>query len=197
MVRQQYEELPYPRWVNLGLPVKPVPIQKAVNEINLKLHDNKINEVREPKILIAGCGTGQHAIEVAARYEGAQVLAVDLSLSSLAYAKRKTEELALNNIEYMQTDILNLGQLNKQFDIIESCGVLHHMDNPMAGWKVLTDCLRPGGLMKIALYSEFAREHIVKIRTEIAKLGLGSSDEEMKAFRDMLIRSNKITTNLY
>ena len=45
--------------------------------------------------------------------------------------------------------------------------------------------------MKIALYSEFAREHIVKIRTEIAKLGLGSSDEEMKAFRDMLIRSNQ------
>ena len=53
----------------------------------------------ESQNIDCSCGTGQHAIEVA-RYEGAQVLAVDLSLSSLAYAKRKTKELALNNIEY-------------------------------------------------------------------------------------------------
>ena len=38
-----------------------------------------------------------------------KVLAVDLSLSSLAYAKRKTEEMGIENIEYMQADILNLG----------------------------------------------------------------------------------------
>ena len=63
----------------------------------------------------------------------------------------------------MQADILDLGNLNKQFDIIESVGVLHHMDNPMEGWKVLTDCLKPGGLMMIGLYSELARKHIVKI----------------------------------
>ena len=35
----------------------------------------------------------------------------------------------------MQADILNLRKLNKQFDIIESAGVLHHMDNPIAGWQ--------------------------------------------------------------
>ena len=39
----------------------------------------------------------------------------------------------------MQADILDLAKLNKRFDIIESVGVLHHMENPMAGWKVLTD----------------------------------------------------------
>ena len=49
----------------------------------------------------------------------------------------------------MQTDILDLNKLNKEFDIIESGSVLHHMDNPFAGWKVLTNCLKPGGLMKI------------------------------------------------
>ncbi len=41
-------------------------------------------------VLIAGCGTGQHAIETAQRFSGARVLAIDLSLTSLAYAKRKT-----------------------------------------------------------------------------------------------------------
>jgi SAM-dependent methyltransferase len=91
----------------------------------------------------------------------------------------------------MQADILDLGKLNKQFDIIESAGVLHHMDNPMAGWRILTDCLKPDGLMKIGLYSELARQHIVKIRAEISNVGIGSNYEEMRSFRDTIMRSEK------
>jgi 2-polyprenyl-3-methyl-5-hydroxy-6-metoxy-1,4-benzoquinol methylase len=73
----------------------------------------------------------------------------------------------------MQADILDLGKLSRQFDIVESAGVLHHMDDPVAGWRVLTDCLKPGGLMKIGLYSELARQHIVEMRQEISKAGIG------------------------
>jgi len=91
----------------------------------------------------------------------------------------------------MQADILGLGQLNKQFDIIESAGVLHHMDDPLAGWKVLTDCLKPGGLMAIGLYSELARQPIVKIRMEISQKGIGYSKTQMRLFRDKIIKSKK------
>ena len=91
----------------------------------------------------------------------------------------------------MQADILDLAKLNKQFDIIESAGVLHHMDNPMAGWKVLTDCLKPSGLMKIGLYSELARQDIVKIREEIKQQEIGTTDAAMKSFREMIIKSNE------
>jgi 2-polyprenyl-3-methyl-5-hydroxy-6-metoxy-1,4-benzoquinol methylase len=83
----------------------------------------------------------------------------------------------------LQADILHLHQIGKEFDIIESAGVLHHMDEPMAGWRVLVDLLRPGGLMKIGLYSELARQHIVKARKEIASLGLGTSATEIRNFR--------------
>ena len=190
-VRQQYEERPYPRWVNLCLNLKPSSIRKVTEELQLKLNNEKINEVKNPNVLIAGCGTGQHAITTAARFKSSKILAIDLSLSSLAYAKRKTEELAIENIEYMQADILNLGKLNKQFDIIESVGVLHHMDNPMKGWKVLTDCLKPDGLMRIGLYSELARKNIVKIRKVISQIGIGSSDAEIRSFRNMMIDSSK------
>jgi tetratricopeptide (TPR) repeat protein len=189
-VRQQYEESPYPRWVNLGLNLEPAPISKIVEELQLKLHYEKINKVKNPNILVAGCGTGQHSITTAARFNSSKVLAIDLSLSSLAYAKRKTKEFTIENIEYMQADILDLGKFNKQFDIIESLGVLHHMDNPIQGWKVLTDCLKPGGLMKIGLYSELARQHIVKIREEIRQTGIGSSNAEMRSFRETIIRSD-------
>ena len=176
--------------MNLGLSLNPEPITKVVSLSKIKLFDKTIFEVGEPDILVAGCGTGQHSISTAANFKGSNVLAIDLSLSSLSYAKRKTEELHITNINYMQADILKLRKLNRQFDIIESAGVLHHMDNPMAGWQVLVDCLRGGGLMKIGLYSELARQHIVEMRQEINQLGTGSSDLAMKSFRTGVIASD-------
>ena len=65
------------------------------------------------------------------------------------------------------------------------------MDDPVAGWRVLTDCLKPGGLMKLGLYSELARQHIVEMRGEISKADIGSSYEEMKSFRTMVINSDQ------
>jgi len=190
-VRDQYEVSPYPRWINLGIRLKPAPISKLVEEINLKLFDDAIKEVEAPNILIAGCGTGQHSVGTASSFKDSNVLAIDLSLSSLSYAKRKTEELDIQNIDYMQADILDLGKLGRQFDVVESAGVLHHMDDPVAGWRVLTDCLKPGGLMKIGLYSELARQHIVEIRQEISRAGIGSSDVAMKSFRAKVMRSDQ------
>ena len=190
-VREQYEQNPYPRWLNLVVPDASKPISTILKNKKLNITDLSVNEIKNPKILIAGCGTGQHAIETATRFKDCEVLAVDLSLSSLAYAKRKTEEFGLINIEYMQADILDLGLLNRQFDIVESAGVLHHMEDPMAGWKVLTDCLKPGGLMKIGLYSELARKNIVQLRHEIEALDIDSGDTAMKLFRQHVVNSEK------
>ena len=100
-VREQYEENPYPRWVNLELPFEPTKISEVVNTIKLRLFDNEIKKIQSANILIAGCGTGQHSIGTAARFKNSKVLAIDLSLSSLAYAKRKTEEFGIENIEYV------------------------------------------------------------------------------------------------
>ena len=66
------------------------------------------------------------------------------------------------------------------------------MDNPTAGWKVLTDCLKPSGLMKIGSYIELARQHIVKMRQEISKAGIGSSDVAMKSFRNSIMKSDMV-----
>ena len=190
-VREQYEESPYPRWVNMGLSLNPNPLSKTTKKLKLRLFDKTINDVEAPNILIAGCGTGQHSIGTASKIKNAKVLAVDLSLSSLAYAKRKTEELGFQNIDYMQADILDLGKLDRKFDIIQSSGVLHHMDEPMAGWRSLTDCLEVGGLMKIGLYSELARQFIVRMQEEINQSGIGSSDVAIRSFRSDVINSSE------
>ena len=134
--------------------------------------------------------TGEHSIVTAARFENSEVLAVDLSLSSLAYAKRKTKDLNLQNINYMQADILDLQKSGRKFDIIESIGVLHHMEDPMAGFKVLVECLKSGGLLKIGLYSELARKSVVKVRKEIAKSNISTSADEILSFRNQIIKSD-------
>ena len=119
-----------------------------------------------------------------------QVTAIDLSISSLAYAKRKTEELGVTNIDYMQADILDLGLLDKHFDIVESVGVIHHMDEPIAGWRVLTDCLKPGGLMRLGLYSELARQSVVKARNIVTEDKILVNYNDMSLFRRRMIEKD-------
>jgi tetratricopeptide (TPR) repeat protein/2-polyprenyl-3-methyl-5-hydroxy-6-metoxy-1,4-benzoquinol methylase len=182
-VREQYEENPYPRWVNPGLSAKPRTIPTVLQELKIDLDRTGQNFPSHPEILIAGCGTGQHSLGTASRFSNSSVLAVDLSLSSLSYAIRKTQELGISNIDYMHADILELHKLDRQFDHIESVGVLHHMAEPLAGWKVLVDLLRPRGLMKIGLYSEIARQHIVETRAIIEKNNYSSSQKAIRRCR--------------
>jgi tetratricopeptide (TPR) repeat protein/2-polyprenyl-3-methyl-5-hydroxy-6-metoxy-1,4-benzoquinol methylase len=182
-VREQYEENPYPRWVNTGLSPKPKTIRTVLQELKIDIDRTGQHFPSHPEILIAGCGTGQHSLVTASRFSNSSVLAVDLSLSSLSYATRKTQELGISNIDYMHADILELYKLDRQFDLIESAGVLHHMAEPLAGWKVLVDLLRPRGLMNIGLYSEIARQHIVETRAFIAKNNYSSSQEAIRQCR--------------
>lgn len=139
------------------------------------------------EILIAGCGTGRHSIAVARTYPNARILAIDISRASLAYARRKTREEGLSNIEYAQADILDLGTIARSFDRIEACGVLHHLADPRAGWRGLIGLLRPAGVMRVGLYSESARRSIVEARRIIAARGYSSSVQGIRALRRLII----------
>jgi 2-polyprenyl-3-methyl-5-hydroxy-6-metoxy-1,4-benzoquinol methylase len=184
-VKQQYEESPYPRWI------KPSPVGQTTIEAHLRqlfplANIHNVVKTNGAEILIAGCGTGQHSIETARQFPGARVLAIDLSLSSLCYAQRKTRALGLKNLEYTQGDILNLKSIGRIFDVIEAGGVLHHLADPLAGWRVLLSILRPGGFMRIGLYSKLARQDIAAARTLIAQRGYGPTAEDVRHCRHEL-----------
>ncbi len=138
-------------------------------------------------VLIAGCGTGQQAVQTARRYAGARVLAVDLSLASLCYAKYRTDALGLDNIEYGQADILKLASLDRDFDLIACSGVLHHLADPLEGWRVLLSILRPNGIMHIALYSEIARANVVAARDFIATRGYRANVDDIRRCRQDIL----------
>ena len=113
-------------------------------------------------------------------------------MASLSYAKRKTRELGLASIEYAQADLLKLGLIDRNFDYIDSSGVLHHLAEPWTGWQVLLSLLRPDGFMKLGFYSEVARRNIVRIRTFIAEHGYSATGDEIRRCRQNLVALDKI-----
>ena len=75
LVRNQYEENPYPRWINTGLSDNPSPISQVLQTNKLHLDFEMQQFSNNPDILIAGCGTGQHALGTASRFLNCNVLA--------------------------------------------------------------------------------------------------------------------------
>lgn len=191
-VQSQYEENPYPRWIKMPREGEPKPLAAFLRERFPGAKIVQIENDQHPDILIAGCGTGQHPITTAQLFQGANLLAVDLSAASLSYAKRKTREMDIRTIEYAQADILKLGSLGRTFDVIESSGVLHHLENPLEGWKLLVSLLRRNGLMHLGFYSEMARRHVVKARNLIKQKGFGATSREIRAARDMLRELDRV-----
>src|SRR5262249_57044881 len=122
----------------------------------------------------------RHASEAARRRSGAHGVAADLSLTRLFYAKRKTREVGLNHIEYAQADILQLESIARVFDVIEASGVLHHLADPFAGWRLLLSLLRLGGFMRLGLYSKIARQDLVDARRFIAESVYPPSSEDIR-----------------
>ena len=147
-------------------------------------------------VLIAGCGTGQHPFSNAQYSPQARILAVDISRTALAYARRKTREAGLHNIEYAQADILKLGTIGRTFDRIETVGVLHHLAEPKAGWRVLLSLLAPNGTMRVGLYSAAARRAVVEARALIAERGYSATADDIRALRQTVIRGQSTNTLL-
>jgi tetratricopeptide (TPR) repeat protein/2-polyprenyl-3-methyl-5-hydroxy-6-metoxy-1,4-benzoquinol methylase len=187
LIREQYEENPYPRWAKPA----PTPSYSTFDEYLRRLLRCAafvpLGKRDTIDVLVAGCGTGQHPTEVAQRLSHARILAVDLSLTSLAYAKRQALALGLDNIEYAQADIVELAALNRTFDVIESAGVLHHLPDPNAGSQVLVSLLRPGGFLFLALYSDIARRDIVQVRDFIAARGYRATAQDIRHCRQELM----------
>jgi SAM-dependent methyltransferase len=183
-VMQQYDENPYPRWT-----INPC---KAVAG-DMKRHA-RIGSSEAPQshdILIAGCGTGKHPFWIAQYFPHARILAIDLSRANLAYARRRTREEGLRNIEYAQADILRLGGIGRTFDRIDAVGVLHHLADPKAGWRVLLSLLAPNGIMRVGLYSEAARRDVVQARALITERGYRPTIEDIRALRQKIIRDQR------
>ena len=186
-VAAQYNSNPYPRWADIGYS-QPSSYWQALQS----LFPQRIAARDEPhpiQVLVAGCGTGRHALRLARYFHHMQVTALDLSHQALGYARMKADHYRVDNIEFIQGDILLAERLGQQFDVIECSGVLHHMQNPAAGLKALTHQLRSGGLIKIALYSTAARQNIIRLREQLEQ-HMPTQANDMRLIREAMLQGS-------
>jgi len=187
-VQQQYNQNPYPRWTDIGYSQPGnyrAALQAAFPEHGLLAQADG----GSLDILVAGCGTGRHAIRLAQYFTQVKVCALDLSYSALAYAKYQAEKRHKRNIQFIQGDILQLDKLHETFDVIECSGVLHHMHSPVTGLQALTRKLKSGGVIKLALYSATARRQISELRKLWGNKQPGKP-AEMRLVREALLQSS-------
>ncbi len=181
-VKQQYEENPYPRWV------RPAPAAEARTMAEYFGPWLIAGSPRERiDVLVAGCGTGQNLVETARQFENARVSAIDLSLASLSYAKRQALALGLADITFAVADILALDRSQARFDIVDASGVLHHMADPWAGWRNLLTQLRPGGFMRVGLYSRLGRADVNAARALVAERAYPPSADGIRRSRQEIL----------
>ena len=177
-VRAQYEENPYPRW--LSLPPGP---DLGLAETLARTYPDRIDRGPIEKVLVAGGGTGYEPLLAARQNPSATVLSLDLSRRSLAYGARMARRLGIRNVRFLQGDLLDVDSLDERFDAILASGVLHHMAEPEAGLRALAGVLRPGGAIRVGLYSEHARQLLATARAVAEAAGRDGSPDGIRGFR--------------
>lgn len=184
-VRDQYEANPYPRWLEPAYR-NPASVYRIVQGMFPGFTPPAV--LNGPvRVLVVGCGTGRHAISIALRYADAEVLATDLSRRSLAFALRMARQLGVDNVRFVENDLLNVSAIDGRFHIVECVGVLHHMRSIAQGLRMLLDKLHEDGLLKLGLYSERARAPVVAARERIAELGLRAVPDDLRRFRQLAL----------
>jgi SAM-dependent methyltransferase len=183
LVQNHYQKYPYPHY----------PLFASIRRcdtyaLNLTALWTRFNGVLPPseakKILIAGCGTFAPYPWAVANPD-VPITALDLSERSLERARLHCLLHGRTNVRYHCGDLL--GHTGENFGLIDSYGVLHHLDDPLAGLKSHEQRLVPGGIVRIMVYSRYARREEEAIRRAFRLLGIRTTE----AARHLLGRARK------
>jgi SAM-dependent methyltransferase len=136
-------------------------------------------------ILVAGCGTNQAAV-LAYTNPHASVMAIDVSQPSLDHHHFLKEKHALTNLELRLLPIEKAGKLAREFDLIVTTGVIHHLASPETGMKALAQCLRSNGVLAVMVYAKYGRVGVEMLQEVFREMGLDQSDASITMVKEAL-----------
>ena len=136
-------------------------------------------------ILVAGCGTNQAAV-IAYTNPSAHIVAIDVSRASLDHHRWLQQRYGLDNLELHQLPIEDVASLDRDFDLIITTGVLHHMAEPKSGLRALAGCLRPDGVLAVMLYASYGRIGVQMMQSVFKDLGLQQDEASLDVVRDAI-----------
>ena len=185
-VRAQYDAYPYPerdprdetKRLILGAPSLPT-------EMDHWLWGGARDWSQPLEVLIAGGGSGDGLIQLAQLLTDAgrpyRIVYVDLSTSARSIAEARATVRGLKGIEFHTGSLLKAASFGR-FDYIDCCGVLHHLDDPQAGFDALAAALKPNGGIGGMVYAPLGRSGVYPLQAAFGAL-LGDLPPEERLAR--------------
>jgi len=115
------------------------------------------------RALDAGCGIGFHSILLARKYPHSKIDACDIDSGSLTVAKKVAKQLRLDNLYFIEQDVLRLRNFS-EYDFIYCIDVLEHVEDDEELIKVFWQALKKGGVLYLATPHE---RHIKRYFTRL------------------------------
>lgn len=205
-VRQQYEIFPYPP-LEVGSESQRLLTGSPSHflEIDHFVFGGRRDWSMPFRALVAGGGTGDAAImlgqQLRERGCPADIVYLDISTASRDIARNRARERGLENIAFLDGDLLGLPDRGlAPFDYIDCCGVLHHLDDPAEGLRALAAVLAPAGGIGMMLYGALGRTGIYDIQSIMRRIASPAEDQAarlpvLRALLDQLPGSNRLVRN--
>jgi len=159
-------------------------------------------------VLDVGTGTGRIPIGIAGKHFLCDNYAIDLSLNMLRVARGNIKAKKLERrITLAQADVASLPFKNNSFDVVSSCNMLHHLENPVNflneanrilkkdGIFVIRDLVRPASEFILNLFMRtiaIPYNSLMKKEFKDSLLAAFTVDEIQKAVKNSDIRNARI-----
>lgn len=181
----QYEVYPYPerdpkdekKRLITGSPSHPI-------EVDHCLFGGRRDWAAGTRILVAGGGTGDALVQLAQSLTSAgrphEITYLDLSKAAREIAEARIAARGLSGVRFETGSLLEAATYGP-FDYIDCCGVLHHLDDPQAGFDALAHALAPGGGLGLMVYAPLGRSGVYPLQEAFTALLEGLSPPEKLA----------------
>ena len=153
--------------------------------------EKQINLLSDKEILDFGGGTGLLTLPLAKQAKS--VTLVDISEKMLEQARLKAERQEINNIQFLEQDLLEK-PLEKEFDLIVVCRVLHHMPDLDAALSLFHQHLKEDGQLLIADFTKAEANHhgfeLTELEKQLIEHGFSSVHSQILYSAEDLFQGN-------
>ena len=142
--------------------------------------EKQLDLLSDKEILDFGGGTGLLTLPLAKQAKS--VTLVDISEKMLEQARLKAEQQDIKNIQFLEQDLLGK-PLEKEFDLIVVCRVLHHMPDLDAALSLFHQHLREDGQLLLADFTKTEANHhgfdLEELEQKLSHIGFSDSKSQI------------------
>jgi SAM-dependent methyltransferase len=184
LVAEFYSKNPFPNYQDF----------ENIVDLTDKLEENdflrnfKKNIGLGKKIIEVGSGTCQLSLALSHGTNNF-VVALDPTKKSLDLGYEFSVNNNINNCVFIHADIFSNPIKPGTFDFVWCSGVLHHTKSPELGFKIISEWVKPGGIILVGLYNRYGRFRTF-FRKFIYKLSGESFGRKLLILLDPYLRTN-------